>query len=162
MMDLLAKEPYKVMFDMDGVVANFYAGLGGKRADYYDCSEMYGVGFFENLPVIAGALVFVREIARHNDVWFLTQPVKDSAHSYSEKVTWVNKHFPEMSGKITMTQDKSLLAGDRRVLIDDNEAKWRNGWVQGGGSFIHFDERITPEENWIKIMHELNLIKGIL
>lgn len=145
----------KVYIDMDGVIADFCAGVGGEMRGYGEYPEMYRHGYFENLPLIEGALEYVRKIALKYDVYILTQPVMQSAHSYSEKVTWILKHFPELMGKIIMTQEKGLLARDGDVLIDDNGDKWAGPWKENDGYFFHFDTRKKPLDNWNDIMKNL-------
>lgn len=124
-----------VFIDLDDTIADFQGSA--KFKDGFNVVHMYEPGFFKDLPVIPGALVAVRAIMRMGyDVHILTQPLAESAHSYSEKVQWVALHFPDLINKISMTQDKGLFKGD--YLIDDNALKWKEKFEANGGKFIFF------------------------
>lgn len=145
------KEKTVLRLDMDGVLADFYNSptLDGEKRGYGNYPEMYEVGFFRNLPVIPGAREAVTALLECGlyDISILTQPVKESAHSYSEKVEWIAEHFPELSNHIIMTQDKSELSRAGDLLMDDN-IKWSEGWNKHGGLFLHFDEDTDPVIEW--------------
>jgi 5'(3')-deoxyribonucleotidase len=149
----------KLYLDMDGVIADFYNSpmLSGPKRGYGNYPEMYRAGFFYTLPPVEGALDALERILRmpHLDVWILTQPVKESAHSYSEKAMWVMKHIQPLSHKIIMTQNKTALARHGDVLVDDHAGKWQEGWESHGGVFIHFDEEKCPKWNWENVIQRL-------
>ena len=67
------------------------------------------------------------------------------------------RYFPDLVGKIIMTQDKIHLAGPGRTLIDDN-LKWSSGWQAKGGRFIHFNEDRCPRDNWAYVLGTLAYI----
>lgn len=142
----------KIVFvDMDDTIADFQ---GSHHFPKDQCREhiheMYNTNFFLSLKVIKGALVAVRQIIRMGyDVQILSQPLAESAHSYSEKVQWIGLHFPELISKINFTQDKGLFRGD--YLIDDNPQKWKEKFEANGGKFIHFDYTQDHEKNWKQI-----------
>lgn len=124
-----------IFIDLDDTIADFIrsATVNG----VFDYTRMYDVGFFLSLKPVDGSLVAVRQlIALGYDVQILSQPVADSAHSYSEKVQWVALHFPELLHKVNLTQDKGLFKGD--YLIDDNYFKWKEKFEANGGKFVHF------------------------
>lgn len=124
-----------IYIDMDDTIADFVGADVFKNG--FDVALMYEPGFFLSLKPIEGALVAVRQIIRMGyEVQILSQPVAESAHSYSEKAQWIGIHFPELINKINLTQDKGLFKGD--YLIDDNAVKWQNKFEANGGRFIHF------------------------
>lgn len=138
-----------VYLDMDGVLADFCAGLTHL---IHDPAEMYSPGFFLSLPPIPGALQAVRELLKRGyDVHILTQPVANSPISYTEKAQWICMWLPELKNKITMTQDKGLCVGD--FLVDDNKEKWESIFK---GKFIHFDPSKNSEEEWEKVLKILS------
>jgi 5'(3')-deoxyribonucleotidase len=136
------KNKIKLFIDMDCVIADFCKSPMFKKGDRIKNSppQMFEQFFFETLPPVDGALSAVRELLQTEkyDIHILTQPVKETHYSYSEKAAWVAKWFPELSGKLTLTQNKELLAGPDRILIDDSVEKWKSKWESNGGTFIHF------------------------
>lgn len=128
-----------VLVDMDDTSADFCAhpAFKGMVVDDSTCSAMYEPGFFRSLKPVKGALRAIREIMRLGfEVQIATQPVAESAHSYSEKVKWLGLWFPELISKVNMVQDKGLLKAD--YLIDDRADKWRVKFEANGGQFVHF------------------------
>lgn len=125
-----------IYLDMDDVIADFFNSAKDKT-NTVDEGLMYTHDFFFNLKPVSGAVSNVRRILNLGfDVWILTQPLANWAPSYSEKVRWINIHFPELTNKIIMTQDKGLMVG--HYLIDDNDVKWKAKFEKNGGKFVHF------------------------
>ena len=154
-------ETQKTLFiDQDNVLAAFDLSPMFKQGDEYKNNppRMYERYFFETLPVVKGALWAVRTLMPHYDIHILTQPVKETHYSYSEKAAWVWKWFPELGGKVHMSQKKEFLSGRNRILIDDN-LKWWEPWEMNGGQFVHFKYDLeTPENNrkqWELIVEQL-------
>lgn len=156
-----------IQIDMDDTCADF----GG--ADVFeailDDTKMYQPGFFRDLKPIDGALVGIRKLIKLGyDVQILTQPVANSAHSYSEKVQWIGMWLPELLHKVNMVQDKGMVVGD--FLIDDNLNKWKVRFERNGGKFIHFPyERYSKNhkaawdiivKDFEKLAVEINKAKG--
>lgn len=145
-----------IYIDMDDTIADFIsaATVDGK----FDYLRMYEPGFFFSLKPIEGSLVAVRQlIALGYDVQILSQPVADSPCSYTEKVQWIGVHFPELIGKINLTQNKGQFIGD--YLIDDNPTKWQHKFEANGGRFIHFmynpgtHTQTSNREGWERIVN---------
>ena len=68
---------------------------------------------------IPGSLGAVRElISLGYDVWIATQATVGAYHVYGDKVRWIQREIPELSEKIIVTPDKSLL-GDRHDFLCD-------------------------------------------
>lgn len=146
----------RIYIDLDDTIADFKGSkaLVGKPFTNVGVCPMYEHGFFLDLDPVEGALSGVRTLIRMGyDVHILTQPLAESAHSYSEKAKWVGLHFPELVAKVHMTQDKGLFVGD--YLIDDNANKWRQKFEANGGKFVHYGSPEFP--NWeqvVKFFHE--------
>lgn len=138
-----------IALDMDDVTADF---IGSKEfKDGFVITKMYNKGFFRDLPPVAGSLSGVRALIRMGyEVQILTQPIAESAHSYSEKVEWIGLHFPELINKINMTQHKELFRAD--FLIDDNPQKWKQKFEDNGGKFVLFDHNVNHEKEWERIV----------
>jgi 5'(3')-deoxyribonucleotidase len=147
-----------VFLDMDDVIADFMGHFGGKRGPDGFHLVMHEEGFFENLKPMPGSLTNVRKLFNHPDIdlHILSQPVKESAHSYSEKARWLMKWFPELAPRVTLTQNKEFLSAPGRFLIDDNHKKWKEKWETHGGRFIHFYEDI-PEQSWGEVFETLGI-----
>jgi 5'(3')-deoxyribonucleotidase len=147
-----------LFLDMDNVLADFSASPKLKGDPHkFNPSEMYEQFFFEELPPVKGSLSAVREFLQMGiEVHILSQPVKETHYSYSEKAAWVAKWFPELLGNIHLTQKKEFFAGEGHVLIDDNEKKWRALWEDGGGTFVHFRYYTSEHEShWRYVIGEI-------
>lgn len=142
-----------VYLDMDGVLANFWLGVGRPDAEW-NPPEMYVKGFFRNLPVMEGAKEAVAQLlANPNlDVYIASKPDSINMHSATEKFEWINEHFPALIKKIFLTCDKGHLNGD--FLIDDDEDRWKKKFR---GTFLVFDEH-KPIESWDRILHILKIV----
>ena len=143
----------KIIFlDLDDTLSDFT----GSEVFYgkFDVSHMFVPGFFLKLKPIEGSLMAVRQIIRMGyDVHILSQPVAESAHSYSEKIQWIGLWFPELINKVHLTQDKGLFKGD--YLIDDNPTKWKAPFEANGGKFINFEYSKDHHSNWKDIVEFL-------
>lgn len=154
---------YQLFLDMDGVLCDFNASPFFKDKEMCQKgrgpSEMFEQGFFESLPPVKGSLWAVREILKMEvfDVNILTQPMRETSYSYSEKACWVKKWIPELANKITMTQNKELLSGEGRFLIDDSSKKWQSKWESKGGTFLfmNYEEGLCHQMEWDKILSDL-------
>jgi 5'(3')-deoxyribonucleotidase len=142
-----------VYLDMDGVLANFWLGVGRPDAEW-NPPEMYVKGFFRNLPLMPGAKRAVAELlANPNiDLYIASKPDSINMDSATEKYQWINEHFPELIKKIFLTCDKGHLNGD--YLIDDDLERWGPKFK---GKFLHFNEK-SPLESWERILVELRRI----
>lgn len=141
-----------VYLDMDGVLANFWLGVGREDAEW-NPPEMYVKGFFRNLPIMPGAREAVAELlANPNiDLYIASKPDSKNLDSATEKFQWINEHFPALIKKIFLTCDKGHLNGD--YLIDDNEEEWGPKFK---GTFLRFDEH-KPIESWDRILRLLSI-----
>ena len=139
-----------VYLDMDGVLADFWRGVGRPGAEW-NPPEMYVKGFFRNLPVMAGAKEAVAELLTIPgiDVYIASKPDSTNMDSATEKYQWINEHFPELIKKIFLTCDKGHLNGD--YLIDDDIDRWGPKFK---GQLIHFDEH-APLDSWRRVLAEL-------
>lgn len=145
---------------MDDVLADFVkasrCNTSGKTLEHL----MWRPGFFLNLEPIPGSKGAIFEIGRMGfDIWILSQPLAESPESYSDKVKWIQLHFPQLYKKIIFTQDKGLKLG--HYLIDDNYQKWGKKFENNGGKFIHFsygnyngnpEDWVNTEAEWRRIV----------
>lgn len=149
-----------IFIDMDCTIADFCASPYFKTEKRnHNPPEMYEIGFFEGLPPMKGSLSGVRaviELAKAHDigVHILSKPVSATHWSYSEKVCWIAKWFPELSRNIIMCQHKELVSQPGHVLIDDY-LDWKDKWEGPGGTFIHFEELKSSSDYWLEIVKKL-------
>lgn len=150
-----------LFLDMDQVLADFSRSPVFEEIEKpeYNPPEMYQKYFFEELPVVDGALSAVRRLMRHYEIHILTQPVSETHYSYSEKAAWIWKWFPELGQRVHMSQNKEFLSAPGRVLVDDNKGKWCDLWESKGGTFIHFeyspDNRAWNKQEWNSVVGRL-------
>lgn len=139
---------------MDNVLTDFNGSvkIPSHEKHLYNHPEIFKPGFFEDLKPMRGALEFVNRMVKSNlyDIYILSQPVSNSPVSYSEKAFWIQRYLPELTDKIILTQDKTLIDGG--ILIDDNPK-----WAAFRGEFILFDFN-TPESEFERIEKHLKEI----
>jgi 5'-nucleotidase len=128
-----------VYFDMDGVLADFAAGVHkilpgfhlGEGPDYEQRSTLLKKTLakskhkhiFRDLPVIDGAIEAVKDVAEHYEVYFLSTAMDEVPESYTDKFLWIRKHFGDWATKrLILSAQKDLSLGT--YLIDDTT---RNG-----------------------------------
>lgn len=78
-------------------------------------------GWFRELPVVPGAQEGVQDLLYHDvDLWVCTKPMGTNPYCADEKRAWIAEHFPELTNRLIITPNKSLIDGD--VLLDDAPA----------------------------------------
>ena len=90
--------------------------------------------FFRGLPLVPGALEGVAGLeAAGHDLWVCSKPLEANPHCASDKMGWIEEHFPSLVGKVILAPKKSMIKGD--VLLDDahkvrdfHEASWVPVW----------------------------------
>lgn len=134
-----------VFFDIDGVLGDFdsHARAQGKmkpdgKVDY----DALDQGWWKTMPVYDGARALVDGMRKVAQVRFLTGPTA-SAACYGGKAEWVRHTFQPEKGKfglmdllICPAKDKGLLAGSRRILVDDRIENVE-AWQAAGGIGVH-------------------------
>ena len=79
--------------------------------------------FFRDLNPIEGAIDGVRRLAELVEIWLVSKPLEVNSTCHSDKHNWVTKHLPELSDRLILAGDKSLVNGD--ILLDDApKPKW--------------------------------------
>jgi 5'-nucleotidase len=77
-------------------------------------------GFYENLPVVDGAVAALNEMLQQgHDVKICTSPLSVFRNCVLEKYEWIQKYFgTEFTERTILCKDKTTVLGD--LLIDDN------------------------------------------
>lgn len=148
-----------IFIDMDGVLADFAKSKNFQKVDKVmrKPPRMFEVGFFEGLDVLPGARWAIRVLLKNPEIklHILTKPVFNSHICYSEKASWIAKHFPELLDSIIIAHDKKFCAGPGRVLIDDYPDEWKVSWEAAGGVFWSFNTD-QSELEWLGIAKAYN------
>lgn len=132
------KKAKVIYVDMDDVLADYYKAAASPYDGKVMEERMFDPLFFYNLDPVVGAKAGIFDLIKLGfDVWVLTQPFTLLPESYMEKAQWIQLHFPQLTNKLILTQNKGLHIGD--FLIDDNEKKWKDKFEANGGKFIHFN-----------------------
>lgn len=160
----IKRDPPKLEFflDMDGVVADFVGpALKAHSYDHRNFSWPTGVFDFEEaldittekfwhpidhlgdyfwstLPCYPWAEALVSVLEKHGKWRFLSSPSRHHS-SAAGKVQWISQHFDGAKWIFAEASDKQLLAGHRRVLIDDRDSNVQQ-WREAGGHAILFPQ----------------------
>lgn len=141
--------------DLDGVLADFVRGAlkhhkKDKKLAYadirWDLVEQFGMGasdfwnplgfkFWQGLSPteeIHDILQIICGRFGAENTFLLSSPCMTKGCTQG-KASWVEKHLPDYSRRLLLTNRKEVFAGKYRFLFDDHD-KNCFGWVQAGGS----------------------------
>ena len=154
----------KVYVDMDGVIANFYAGVTRvtgheePRAmalqDIEDTMASFkGTDFFFQLPKYdqADELIALVNKMTGGDWYILSSPLKyDREGSAKHKAAWVKKFLKIQPNGMHFTGDKAQFAtqpdGTPNILIDDYP-KYLEKWTNAGGIGVKYKGHVGNIED---------------
>lgn len=138
---------------MDGVLADFDGAI--TSGIEVDPPEMFVPGFFRGLKVHEGAKEAVPKIMsdKRYEVFIGSKTTSKNTLCATEKMDWIQEHFPALKKRMVLVCDKKLLRGD--ILIDDDFERWSKKFV---GQFIHFD-KFNPKQSWANVLEVLDIIK---
>lgn len=133
----------RIFLDMDGVITDLVShiitwfGLDFKIEDWppgeYDLAKVLGIPTYElwsNLPIAFWESIppteefdEIKSLLKDQDCWICTKPTDD--RSIVGKLHWIQKYYPEMivRERVIFISNKSLLAQNSALLIDDDEVK---------------------------------------
>ena len=135
-----------ILIDQDGVIADFERGFLenwlsqfpnesfvslDQRKNFYVREDYplrlrnnvegvyYAVGFYQNLPPIAGSIEAIQDMVQMgHDVWICTAPLSRYENCVLEKYLWVEQYLGrDFTQRIIFAKDKTVVRGD--ILIDD-------------------------------------------
>lgn len=156
-----------VYLDMDGVLVNFVQGaLDHFNSDHpfeditwdfpkdvFGYPDAYDPAFWAHFaneefwfnlkwtPEGQGLLKHTEEMVGQENIGLLTTPM-DIAGCIEGKRQWIKKHLPEYSKQLIVTPAKYLLAGPKKILVDDHDPncskfmKSPKGLPTGGSSVL--------------------------
>jgi 5'(3')-deoxyribonucleotidase len=151
-----------VYIDMDGVLADFNAGvelLIGEHpeyADQYEGQYKNMPGLFEVLPEVEGAISSAKLVSENFNAYILTATPWHNETALQAKQDWIKQHFTDADGfnpferKVITTHHKELLRGD--ILIDDSNT---NGVYEFDGQHIWFGAH--GARDWVEVLKTLGL-----
>lgn len=164
------KKDKMIFLDLDGVLVDLFSGIENKfslksgslykskyahdihlelkmtEEDFWD--KLDTVDFWQSLPKFPHSddlvMACINSPYKTN---ILTAPSKIALNCASGKLEWIEKHYPFFikEGRVTITNNKSLLAGPSRVLIDDTSKKIRE-FVENGGRGILFPQQYNKDQ----------------
>ena len=133
----------KLFFDMDGVLVDFQSGidkLSDETKREYEGRLDEVPGIFSLMDPMPGAIDAVKLLSEHYDVYILSTAPWKNTSAWSDKITWITKHFGELFKKrVILTHCKNLCYGD--FLVDD---RGKNGASEFTGEWIEFGSALYP------------------
>lgn len=162
-----------IFLDMDGVVADFVAGIcaahGIDRAripdgqwDFIASLEMtedrfYApcrkAEFWEELPEVPKSRQFVETLRTLAPVVLCSQPTKHPG-AFAGKYAWARKVFGPGLPVCLVEPDKTILARPGAFLIDDND-NWVRRWDEAGGVALLYPTRYNSGAEWRRAVNPL-------
>lgn len=149
-----------VFLDMDGVVADFAAGvanlfglpldeveaagdrtykvLGLSKAGFYERLEAAGPEWWAGLPVYPWANRLAAACGAVGEVYIATSPQSGCVSAGTGKLAWIKAFLPDAFAgrRFFIGTDKHLLAAPGRVLIDDDPKKCDAFRAAGGRAVL--------------------------
>ena len=133
----------KLFFDMDGVLVDFQSGidkLSDETKKEYEGRLDEVPGIFALMEPVEGAIEAVHKLQEYYDVYILSTAPWKNPSAWSDKITWIIKHFGELFKKrVILTHCKNLCHGD--FLVDD---RGKNGASEFAGEWIEFGSAFYP------------------
>ena len=137
-----------VYIDMDNVLVDFPSGiarLSDKECETYVNSFDDCPGVFALMDPMFGAIEAVNALARNYDLFILSTAPWLNPSAWSDKLTWVQKHFgldkdSVFYKRLIISHHKDLNSGD--YLIDD---RTKNGASEFKGELIRFGSERFPD-----------------
>ncbi len=118
---------------------NIHSVLGISKSEFWRIVENQGADFWANLPEFEWSKNLVDLVRQFAPMTILTSPSL-SPSCFEGKVRWLYENFPKVNGKrfsdFLIGRPKELLAGPRRVLIDDSEANVAAFQIAGGEAIL--------------------------
>jgi phosphoglycolate phosphatase-like HAD superfamily hydrolase len=147
-----------VLFDLDGVLADFAGGvaklfgaaapgpehagkdlataLGVSAAGIWQRIDAQGRRFWEELEATAEAEALVALARERGEIAIASSPSQDPA-SAAGKLRWIQQRFGRRCRDFVLTPRKDLLAAPGRLLVDDSPEHVAAFRAAGGTALLH-------------------------
>lgn len=124
-----------IYVDMDGVIADFDKMMQERTMDGKELKMVRGI--YEELDVVDGAKEAISKLLDAGFKLHVATKIPDhNPYAATEKLLWLNKHFPELIPNVTITNDKGALGDRRSFIIDDRIHKANISSFKG--TVLHF------------------------
>lgn len=90
--------------------------------------------FWRTLPLYPSAREFVNLMQASGEVYFATSPTLSSA-CVAGKFDHISEDFPELRRRLIITADKSVLASENSILVDDRDKNCER-FIEAGGKAV--------------------------
>lgn len=143
----------RLYLDMDGTLVDFQSGVARVNpeilAQYKDDPDDIE-GIFALMDPMPGAVKAVYKLAEYYDCYILSTAPWDNPSAWSDKISWVKKHFGDvLYKKVILTHHKELLNDGTSILVDDRK---KHGSESFGKNLIVFDSK---NQTWEMITSRL-------
>jgi 5'(3')-deoxyribonucleotidase len=160
----------KILLDMDGVLADFvgeveeifnfplagkinehddfWSVLGQSPNDFWNHKDINKTEFWENLAKYSWADELVSILHYYAKEVHICSSPSLAVPAFSGKAKWIENHYPTLLGNIVLTRNKSLLANEDHILIDDSEVMVNN-FRKAGGNAILFPQEWNANKEFI-------------
>ena len=147
---------------MDGVIADFERGFveASKTPKEFKVIP----GSYSNLHPYPGAVEGVKDLIELGYYLFiLTKIPSENPYAATEKMIWLQKHFPVLKDHIIVTPDKGCVGTVRDFLIDDHP-EWANAHKFPGTNIKFGGDAVGPfgyASDWERVVNLFEKNKNV-
>lgn len=107
-----------IYIDMDGVIADFDKMMQQRTMSGKELKMVRGI--YQELDVYPGAKEAITKLKNAGFTLHIATKIPDNnPYAATEKLLWLNEHFPELLPNVTITNNKGALGDRNSFIIDD-------------------------------------------
>lgn len=141
-----------IYVDLDNVVVDFPSAFSKIKKEVmlkHKGNEDKIHGIFSLMNPKLNSIKAVNFLSKHFEIFFLSTAPWENPSAWSDKLLWIQKHFPKIGYKrLILSHNKHLNLGN--YLIDDRLANGSNKFT---GEHIHFGQQ--KFKNWEEVVNYL-------